>query len=428
MHRQALTAAGLFVALTAGAAAAEAQYRGQTPDENTPRILVPTFRSAERNLGVQGADAIRGRVTTEYPIKQLWVIPKEAINQTLEASGYKPDSALSPNDIRELAKLMRADEIIDGVVTKTPDGVRVEARLLLSRDVALAQPLGTIDAKNVGDAAKSIAKELTEARKQLKDNRDCENALRAGEHDKAIAAAQKGIAAYPKATLARLCLVSALSAKKAPAADVLRAADEVLAIDRTSRIALGLKYGAQRESGDQDGAVNTLVAMLAADPHNMTLQQQVVEALATSNKPELAIPIIDTLVAQNPGDPQMVRTQWLVLLRANQFKRGLVVGEELAKIDTTAADSSWFTRMIATAAADSQPQRAVEYAARATQKFPRSANFYVLQSQLLRRAGQIPQSVAAMQQAVAIDPKVPGGYTSLVVGFAELNQHDSAQV
>ena len=126
--------------------------------------------------------AVRGRVSKEVPQKQLLVIDKKFIDETLTASGYRPDSALSANDTRELAKLMRADEILDGLVTKTDTGVRVDARLLLARDVSLAQPLPPAYAKNVGDAAKQIASDLKEARKQLGANRACENALRQGDN------------------------------------------------------------------------------------------------------------------------------------------------------------------------------------------------------------------------------------------------------
>src|SRR5687768_7527045 len=153
MNRRGLQIAGLVSALAAAAAPIAAQSTPRTVEPDA-RILVATFRSTDRGLGVAGADAIRSRVAQEVPQKQLLVIRKEDINGTLAASGYAADSALSPSDMKELAKLMRADEILDGTVTKTADGVRVDARLLLARDVSLAQPLPPASARNVGDAAR----------------------------------------------------------------------------------------------------------------------------------------------------------------------------------------------------------------------------------------------------------------------------------
>src|SRR5918999_637536 len=280
MQRRGLQLAGLVAAVAAaGAAPADAQT-GRTVEPDA-RILVATFRSADRGLGVAGADAIRSRVSQEVPQKQLLVIRKEDINGTLAASGYAADSALSPSDMKELAKLMRADEILDGTVTKTPDGgVRVDARLLLARDVALAQPLPPASARNVGDAARQISRDLKEARKQLAANKRCENHLRGEQWDQAIAAAREGMAAYPQATLARLCLVSALRGKKASPDEIIRAGNEVLAIDPTSRIALGLVYEAQRAKGNNEAAIATLMLMQKADPTNPQLGPQIAAELA----------------------------------------------------------------------------------------------------------------------------------------------------
>lgn len=430
MHRHALRAAGLLVALAAGAAGtAEAQPRyRQNPDVNTPRILIPTFRSPDRNLGVQAADQVRDRVIQDVNVRQLFALYKSDIAKTLEASGYRADSALSPMELRELARLLRADLILDGRVTSIEGGVRIEPRLWLARDVSLVQPLPPIDARNAGDAAKVIVREMQEARKQLKDNQDCENGIRAGNHDAAIESARKAIAAYPRATIARLCLATALQAKDAPADEIIAMTDEVLAIDPRSRIALGLKYGALREKGDEEAATATLIAMLGADPGNQTLQEQVINALASSGAPERAVPLVDTLVANNPGDPSLVRTQWLVLLRANQFARAMDVGDTLARLDTAAVDSTWFVRQIAAAVSDSQPAKAAEYASRGVAKYPQSASLLALQSQTLRRAGQLEQALAAMKRAVAIDPQVENGYLFLVVTQAELGQTDSAMV
>jgi tetratricopeptide (TPR) repeat protein len=427
MQRRGLRVAGLVAALgTAGAAPAVAQNtRTVEPDA---RILVATFRSTDRGLGVAGADAIRARVAQEVPQKQLLVIRKEDINGTLQASGYAADSALSPSDMRELAKLMRADEILDGTVTKMPDGgVRVEARLLLARDVSLAQPLPPATARNVGDAARQIARDLREARKQLAANKRCENHLRAREFDQAIAAAREGIAAYPQATLARLCLLSALAdtSRKTPPDAIIAAGNEVLAIDPTSRIALGIVFAAQKAKGENEAAVATLTRMQKADPTNPQLAQMIAAELARLD-PQKAIPVLQPLVDQNPGDVELMKLLWAIQLRAQDYKAAIRTGESLAKLDTSVVDSTYYTRMIAAFLADSQPQRAAEFAGRAVQRYPQSASAHALFAQTLRRAGQLQQAAEHYAQAVRIDPKVEPGYVALIVTRCELNQTDAA--
>jgi tetratricopeptide (TPR) repeat protein len=431
MQRRGLRVAGLIAAsMVAGAAAPAAAQSGAGGRTIEPdaRILVATFRSTDRGLGVAGADAIRARVSQEVPQKQLLVIRKEDINGTLAASGYAADSALSPSDMKELAKLMRADEILDGVVTRTPDGgVRVEARLMLARDVSLAQPLPAATARNVGDAARQIARDLKEARKQLAANRRCENHLRARQFDQALAAAREGIAAYPQATLARLCLLSALAdtSRKTPPDEIIRAGNEVLAIDPTSRIALGLVFTAQKAKGENEAALATLMRMQKADPTNTMLAQQIAIEVARLD-PARALPVLQPLVEQNPGDVELMKLLWAIQLRAQQYKAAIQTGEQLAKLDTSLVDSTFFTRMIAAYAADSQPQRAAEYAGRAVQRYPQSASAHLVFAQTLRRAGQLQQAAEHYRQAVQLDRKVEGGYLALIVTQCELNQPDAA--
>jgi tetratricopeptide (TPR) repeat protein len=420
MQRRGLQVTGLIAASMVGVAAPALAQAGARTVEPDARILVATFRSTDRGLGVAGADAIRSRVSQEVPQKQLLVIRKEDINGTLAASGYAADSALSPSDMKELAKLMRADEILDGTVTRTPDGgVRVEARLLLARDVSLAQPLPPASARNVGDAARQISRDLKEARKQLAANKKCENHLRDRQYDQAIAAAREGMAAYPQATLARLCLLSALREQKATSDAVIAAGNEVLAIDPTSRIALGIVYEAQKAKGDNEAAVGTLLRMQKADPTNVPLIQTIANELARLD-PVRALSVLRPLVEQNPGDVELMRQLWLTELRAQEYKPAIRTGEALAKLDTSVVDSTYYTRMIAAFLADSQPQRAAEYAARAVQKYPRHAETRIVFAQVLRRSGQLQQAAAEYRRAVEIDPA--RAYPYLVSTQVELGQ------
>src|SRR3954470_5182852 len=152
MQRRSTVAIALALGL-ASPAALMAQVRAQGPNPDTPRLLVAVFSSNDRTAGVMAADAIRTRVSNLANVKQLYVIPKNDIVTYLESSGYRPDSSLGTTDLKELAKLLRADEVLGGNVTRTAaGGFRFEPRLMLARDPALAQPLPPVDAANANDA------------------------------------------------------------------------------------------------------------------------------------------------------------------------------------------------------------------------------------------------------------------------------------
>src|SRR5207245_1562359 len=165
-------------------------------------------------------------------------------------------------------KLLRADEVLSGTVTRTATGMRFEPRLMLARDVALAQPLPTVDASNPGDAARQIEKSLQDARKQLPDNKACENAIRDNQNDKAIAFAKAGVAKYPNATIARLCLANAYQAMKAPPDSVLRVTDEIRKLDPKNSMALRFAYIAYQAKNDAEDAVRALIGWMALEHNN----------------------------------------------------------------------------------------------------------------------------------------------------------------
>jgi tetratricopeptide (TPR) repeat protein len=118
--------------------------------------------------------------------------------------------------------------------------------------------------------------------------------------------------------------------------------------------------------------------------------------------------VIKRLVEENPGDPQYLRTYWLVLRAAQNWKEAIPAGQAYVAADPTAADSNFYFRMIADLAADSAFARAAEMASTATAKFPRSASLFLLKAQNERKAGQIPAAITSLERALAIDPKAQG--------------------
>ena len=424
--RFALPLLGVLAALvTAPSATAGAQMTTRQPPADAPRMLITTLHGPERAVGMQAADAIRSRIGQDFPFRELWVIPKNDVNATLEASGYERDIPLSPLDARQLASSLRADEYLLGTATRENGVFKVNARLVLGRDNALVQPLPPAQGARLDLVALQIVRDLKEARKQLSHERQCANLAREGKYPEAAAAARAGIAAYGNATLARLCLASVMAAMKAPTDSVIAVTNEVLRVDPTNRLALAIVADAYKSAGNVDKAIDSWVTMLANDPKNVRLQTQVVNEIAAAGRAASAVPIIDQAVKDNPGDPDLLRLQYLILLTTKEWKRAITAGEELLRADTSYADTLFFTRLVAAYQGDSQPAKASEAAARGAAKFPQNAGLKVLHAQMLRGEGNLQAAAAAASQALAIDPKVPRGYLMLASIYNDLGQPDS---
>ncbi len=421
------TAAALLAASGVANLGAQARPVQRTPPrENTPRLMVQVFGSADKVAGPEASDELRQRLISAVPSRTLWVFAKEDLVGTLEQSGYPVNEQLARSDEAALAKMLRADEYIRGVVIKDGATYRVEAQLVLTRDNGLTQPLPASEGTRPDRAAAALVRAVTEARKQIDNEKRCVELARSDKLVEAIAAADEGIVEYPNGTLVRYCKMNVMVAQKAAPAAILAMANEILAIDPNSKNALAVAADAQAAAGNTEQANNLLVRLLASDPTNTSLAAKVVDALAASKKYDVAKEIVTKAVADNPGDIGLIRLQFLILTSAGDYKPAIKIGEEMVTMDTSLADVTFFTRLAALYAADSQPQKSAEAAARATQKFPNDASLWQLYAQTLRGAGQTQQSIAAAKRALEIDPKISNGWTQIAVAYNELQQPDSA--
>lgn len=408
------------------APASEAQARGQA---QPPRLMVPVFRSGDKALGVQAGDALRSRLEGDYPQRVLFVVPKTDYVNALSQSGYPADEALSSLDLKQLAVILKAEEYLEGNVQRTANGgVRVNARLLLSRDNSVAQPLEPAEGAKVNDAMNALSRSIRDARKQLEDEKECYLNQRLRKYDDAVKKAREGVKKYPRATMARLCMLGTYRDMKKPLEEQLQVATEILAIDSLSKPALTVAAEAYKAKGDTTNYFRTLAQLVSADPGNAVLVNQVVNELASAKRANLASPLVRDAIKNNPGDAQLLRTGWLVFLAADEYKEAIATGEELVRVDTAAADTGFFLRMAGAYQADSNMQKMTETLARGTAKFPNNAALWLFLGQSQRRAGQTQQSIESIRKAMSIDPKVENGSLLLAQSFVELNQPDSALV
>ena len=427
-HRLAVGLAGVLGALLLpGATTVEAQQTcRRPPGPEVHRLMVPTLRAEDKRIGVQAADELRERLEREFNCQELIIVSRNDIFNTLSVSGYDTASALNPNDAKLLGQNVRADEYISGVVRQTPEGFSADLNLVLQRDPALVQPLEPITGKRLGDIARAAATQIEAARKQVEAEEKCVAALRAGNNQEAIQHADFGVTQYPRATLARLCKQAAYAELNFPPDSMLRISSEILEIDPNSRLALLTAARAYQATNQDEKAVQAWAKLISLDPTNTGLVSQATEFLVRSGNAAAAKPIIEKAVQDSPGDPDLQELYWLVLLTIRDWKAAIPVGEELARIDTSFADTSFFVRLVTAYQADSQPQKAAEAAARGGAKFPQNATLAMLQGQNLRQIGQLQQAEVAVRRALTADPKFRQGWLQLAQIQYELNQPDSA--
>jgi tetratricopeptide (TPR) repeat protein len=400
----------------------------RTPNPNAPRLVVGTLRSADKKLSVAASEELRSRLSGDIPMRALTVLSSADYKQVVEQSGYPYDEALSTGDLGSLAKLLRTDEYLEGTVEKTATGYSIAAKLVLTRDSDLSQPLPLAEGDKLSRAASVLSKNLQDARKQLEFEKKCNMLGRDGKANDAIAAAHAGIVAYPQATLARLCELQVRVGFKHPIDSIIAVAQEIIKIDPKSKIALTNAAQAYKDKGDNDKYTEVLTQLLATDPTNTRLVEDVVNAFAASGKWDLAKPVIAQAVKDNPGDVRIMKQAFNVFMSARDFKTGLPLGEEMVKIDTAAADSAYFVKVIGAYDADSNFTKAAEAAAQAAQKFPTNVSLLGMLGQEQLKSGQQQQAITTFHKILAIDPKAPNTHLLIARTFDEMKMTDSALV
>ncbi len=414
-----------FAALVGPSLVGAQAQRGPGPNSKL-LLVVPAFVSSDKDLGCNAANEVRNRLDDDTDPSKLWIISKEHIDESLKASGFPACAPMSAIDDKQLTQQLRGDEYVDGTATKTATGYRLDARLVLARDASAAQPLPPAEAPKLGDAARLVSKSVFAALKQIPGEADCFTNTRAGKYPEALAAARTAIVAYPPAMIARLCIVNTLVTMKAPPDSILAVTKEILAADPHNHRALEIQAQAYYDQKNYDAAVQAWGGLIAADPSNTVMVEDVVTKIVQSGHPEAALPIVSQAIKDNPDDPKLGTLYCRLLTYAKHYKDEVVACELAVKVDTAFADTAFFQHQTTAYLADSQPQKAAETAARGLAKFANNQTLLGLQAQALLRSGQTQQAVDAIKKLLATNPKSTASWEQLYTAYVTLQRPDSA--
>jgi tetratricopeptide (TPR) repeat protein len=454
----------LFAALFAMAVvpAPAAAQRGRNTTEFTKQgVLVADFTpgaGADVRLGRRTGDAVRSRVARLANKRETEVIDGGDIRFQLEKAGYRLDAPMDLITIRALLRHFRGDEYVRGTVVNGSAGIRLRAELVLARDERLRQPLPEVTASKLEDAAEQLAQAITAARAQLIFQRRCENALRIAKNDVALSAAREGVAAFPRSTIARTCLVWSLRSTRAPLTEILSVAREVLAIDSMSAHAIESAALALDSLRRAPEAAPYWLRLAQTDTSDLELATRVLFSLIDGGSSKAAEPFAVSVSDAHPDYLPLLQQKWRATYQNKSWARAIEAGEALLEKDQAArADSSFYLRLATAYKSFDKPYRAIETLARAVSKFPGDPKLYTLYTQYvkaeadtvvprglalfpnsaellalnakdLRARGKLQESLAATRKAIALDSTLVQGELTVAQMEIDLGRPDSALV
>ena len=446
------------VLVLAGADVAGGQRR-PAQEFTRQELLIANFQldsGADLRLGRKLADAIRSRMDKASNGRELNVISGSDIRYELTRSSFAPDSALPRADLRILGGNLRADELLVGTVERAGSGVRLRSELVLVRDERFVQPLPPVTGTEPDRIADQVVKSLVALRAQMPYERRCENHLREGRATEAVRAAREGVAAVPRGTLVRTCLVMALRSAGVPAPTLLEEARAVLALHPASAHALEAAAVALDSLRRRSEAADMWLRLVATDSQNVTLIERVVWALAFGGNAARAEPLILRAAGSHPDNLQLLRQRWFVFTEIRRWPLAIEAAELLlARDSAVTADPTFFVKLASAYRANAQPYKSIETVSRGVALFPgdarlyalyaqlvraeadtviprglalfpRSAELLALNAQLLRARGRVAESLEASKLAVALDSTLIQGEMMIAQAEMELGRPDSA--
>lgn len=453
-----------LAALLGTIAAAPVPAQRVTPEFVRQGLLVPGFLVDSGNdarSATRAGDAARAVARNRSNGREVEVIGTTAIRTILAEAGFRPTDPWIEPAIHSLGVHTRADEYLVGRVERDGRGgqpARVSGTLVLMRNTRMRQPLPAVSAPALDAAAAMLGESLVAARSQLANVRRCENGIRAGDRAAAMRAAREAIATYPRATLARTCLVWALREEGRPASELLAAGEEILALDSANYYGLETVALALDSLGRPSEAAGYWTRLARTDSANLELAERVLHALYDGGSLEEGEQLAVRLSAEFPDHLAFARHQWRIAFDRRSWAAALAAAEVLLARDSAAlADPVFFRRLATAYRAAGRPFKAVETVARGVSLFPRDARLYslytqfvmaesdtvlprglelfprdgdllALKAQHLRAGGRLADAVGAMREAIAAGSTVPDAALMLAQAEMELGRPDSALV
>ena len=405
-----LLALALIASVTSTTTAQQSPLRpGQSPG---PRFVMSALQGVGDGprLGFQVANAVRERIASDFDMRALWVVPESTITEYLIQAGYPAEQSLSNAETRQLASSFRAEEVLNGIVQKTPTGYRVQAAWSLSARDDMVQPLPAVEAAKISDVAKLVTREFQAARKQVESVQRCVNLARARNYAGALAEAHKAIDAYPQSVLGRVCIANVYDQQKLGPDSMLRISEEILRIHPENARALAFAADAYQAKGLIQDQMRMLFGLVGAEPSNRRARLALVNVLASLKAWDTAGPLIDSTVLLLPEDVEAVMIQWRVQLAQRHWRRALETGRRLISLDTSLATHDFYVRMIGAAEGAQDLPLALDLATEGVGRFPTDDELVVLRVQYLRRNGQLRPALAVVKSLIARNPRAPNAW------------------
>jgi tetratricopeptide (TPR) repeat protein len=413
-------------------ASAAAQLARLPASANAPKLLVAPFgrdRAADSALSSVAADGLRQRMLTSHT-GDFATITKEAVCKALEESGFSCNQPLEPSQIGQLAHLLNARYMVDGMVfPHGADSVLVLARLLQTvrqNPLAASASLVTDRAKGATSIGSALADRLSDKFRSFEPITNCRAALDARDFTKATEAANRALRYDRESGGAYLCLAQVLQANGGSTDSVQAVYERAHDADSLNTLVGRQLYLIYEAKHDTTQMLHMLHHILQVDVNDNDIKKVAVQIQVQRGHPDSAVAILDDALGRNPNQVDLLVLRAISLSAQNKYADAAASMAAAAAVDSAKIDSLFVARTLAFYDAASDSANAFTWRRICTVRTPGNGDCWFKYAAGLYDRQDTNGAIGAIRHLIALHPETGRGQIVLANWLGAAGQIDSS--
>lgn len=421
-----------LVAATAFSGVTAAQIPNRVRDPNAPRpgALVMLVATPYTPVAEDSAAAVMSGVGLRERLRRLVgrdfnITTRETMNTQLGNSGYHPDAMLDQYSASTLASKGGASLLIFSTYQRANPGHRLNSRVRMvgaTNGVAghvISLPLAAGESpEKLGER---VAAELRPALRALADARECYNSA-ASDQAKAIAAAQKAIAVVPNLGAAEYCWGEILRSRDSVSTEALAHFERAVQSDPMSLGTYEKMGSIYHLRGDSVKVISTYQTMLQVDPLDQELRERSFQLFQIYGRPSAAEEVADAGIQRDPFNTDWYDLKSNACLMQEKYSCAIDELERLWTVDSTRADSSFFSKITYAANHGNDTTRFVKWALKGVARYPDHQDILNAANRAYGITGDADNAIASARKLMVINPYDPAPVNRTVVLLGNAGQ------
>ncbi len=401
-----------FAALIALSAALAAPASAQVPRRpreqqvaSLPRFMVANpfvTAGADSAAAVQVGSGLRYRMA-RMAEGDYNVLTQDQMNDALKQYGYPLNAILSPSLATTLAKSVQARVLVSSTMTKGSSQYALQARLAGVNDEAGSTVTVQQSGQGLGDFGNKVGDALEPAYKSFNEAHKCIDQLASKPND-AANAANKALKQFPGNGLAEYCLAQIALKKN----DKKAAVQHFQAAAKNDPQSLAAWSNLAEQFQSQNDTANVLKVfreMLRIAPSNQKLREQAFKYFLQANHPDIAKEIADSGIKNDPYNADFYDLKSNACLFLSDFKCAIDALEAEYQVDSTKADTLFFTKITVAAAQQPDTTRLLKWSRAGVKKFPDNVTLLQSLGKAYTLSNQPDSALVVTQKLLQLNPK-----------------------